>query len=137
MTADRKTEVFKALVQEPVRTTPRADVPLIEGTSLHREDVGFILGELQLRHRVDLVPNEPPESALEETAKKPGKAAAAAQEGRASAVPTSRPDPAEEGSPEDSQGSSSRTAKMRRRLAKLTADIARMEAQSAKKSGTK
>lgn len=133
---DMKTEIFKALVQTPARIAPATSEPLVEGTSLHREDVGFILGELQLRHAIELIPNEPPEAA-EEPEKRRGKAGADAQEGRASAVPTSAPDPAEEGSPEDSQGSRSKTAKMRRRLAKLTADIARMEAQSAKKSGTK
>jgi len=74
---DRKAEIFKALVETPVRILPARDEPLLEGTSFHAEDVRTILGEARLRHRVDLVPAESPD-ALEETRTKAGKAAAAA-----------------------------------------------------------
>ena len=73
--SDRKTEIFKALAESPVRIRilPPPAEPLIPGSSVHGEDAGFIIAEARARHRVDIIPNEPPEAALEETAKKPGK----------------------------------------------------------------
>ena len=76
--SDRKTDIFKALAESPVRIRilPRPAEPLIPGSSVHGEDAGFIIAEARARHRVDIIPNEPPEAALEETRTKAGKAAA-------------------------------------------------------------
>ena len=132
--SDRKMEVFKTLVLRPGRTVPPSAEPLIEGTSLHLEDVRFILAELRLRHAVSLIPAE---GTLEEKGKKPGKGPAAAPAGRSETGPTSEADAEEDEFPEDVPVSSPTSRKLRSRLAKLAAQIAKMEAQDAEQNRTK
>jgi hypothetical protein len=132
MTKDKTVDLLERLILTGARTTPRADEPDVEGTSLHREDVRFILDELRARRRIEFEP-----TALEGMKKSAGKAAAAAPAGRSPTGATSGPKAEEEGFPEDSQVPSSRTRRLRSRLAKLAAQIARIEAHDSEQNGTK
>jgi hypothetical protein len=134
--SDRTAEILKAFIRTRGGTAPPTSEPFVEGTSLHGEDVDFLLRELRARHRVELLPNDP-SAALEETKKPSGKAAAAAPAGRSQAGATSESKAEEDDSPEDLPVSSSKTRKLRSRLAKLAAQISRMEAQDAEQNRTK
>jgi hypothetical protein len=127
-------ETFKELVRKPRRVVGAKADPLVPGTSLFDEDLRMIVGELRARHAVTL---ESPVGLAEDSKKKAGKASAAARAGRSPADPISESEDEEEGLPEDSQVSTSRTRKLRLRLAKLAAQVASMEAQDAKQNGTK
>jgi hypothetical protein len=123
MTKDPTIDLLKRLIVTGGRTEPGSAEPLIEGTSLHREDVGFLRDELRARHRIDLVPNEPP-TAVEEPKKPAGKAAAAAPAGRSSAPLTSDPEDEDE-LPEDEEDRS-RSRKLRSRIARLELEISKL-----------
>jgi len=71
MSGRKAVEIFKALAGEPVRVRilPPLAEPLVEGTSLFRDDVNFLIDELRLRRAVSLIPVEPDDADEEETTK--------------------------------------------------------------------
>jgi len=122
MTKNPTAELFKKLVQRPARTAPAPDPPLI-GT-VHDDDARMILSEYRLRHRVELIRDEP-EAALEEPAQRPAEAARAAPVGRPPAGPTSDPEDEDESAEEDARHRS-RMRKLKLRLARLEAEISKL-----------
>lgn len=126
MKKDETVEVLEKLITKPARVRLRGDEPLIEGTSLHREDVNVILGERALRHRVELTRNEPA-APLEEPTQRAGKTSGPAPAGGPPAGPTSPPGAAKKACPEAPAEPRSKTRSLRRRIAELKAELAGME----------